>query len=213
MALTLLSISVVVVGQEHNPTILNPDFLKRENIVPGNWDHIPEDMIVSPPFSQVSFTNGFSIQVESQKIQVSYRGKPDESHAIEVAGIAARYASALPHVNYIAVGNNFSFFQPNQNAETDIVSKFLKKDSGVFDTPLNLAGAGISVYFDIDHGYMRLNIESAESNESLGVQFQANCHRKPESGALDIVKNNEAAIKNDLQALKSTIRKIYRMEE
>jgi hypothetical protein len=37
-------LTLVVVARNHNPTILNPDFLKSTHIVPEHWE------LAAPPF-------------------------------------------------------------------------------------------------------------------------------------------------------------------
>jgi hypothetical protein len=36
--LALYELAVVLVARNHNPTILNPDFLKFNGMVPDNWE-------------------------------------------------------------------------------------------------------------------------------------------------------------------------------
>ena len=75
MNLELLSFSVVVTGTAHNPSILNPDFLERREIVPKEWGwQVGAPPITTPPFSQVQYATGVTISVETGKLQVSDEG-------------------------------------------------------------------------------------------------------------------------------------------
>src|SRR5713101_6330983 len=68
----LILFSVVIVGGDHNPTILNPDFLTIREIVPKEWGwEVADPAITTPPFAIVRYTNGTSITVERNKLQVA----------------------------------------------------------------------------------------------------------------------------------------------
>jgi len=59
--------SVVIAAQNHNPTILNPDFLIRNEIVGADWK-LAQAPVCVEPFAQVQYTNGVSVLSELQKI-------------------------------------------------------------------------------------------------------------------------------------------------
>lgn len=65
--LVIQELAIVVVGKNHNLTILNPDFLKTNGIVPDEWQ-----LAVSPvsvdPLAQVIFQNGLSIVAQFDKV-------------------------------------------------------------------------------------------------------------------------------------------------
>src|SRR2546428_392286 len=104
----LIQFSVVVVGEAHNPTILNPDFLAIREIVPKEWGwEVLSPAITTPPFAIVRYTNRVSITVEHGKLQVADLGVGDDPTGSKAAEIARRYVNTLPHVRYTAVGINF----------------------------------------------------------------------------------------------------------
>ena len=53
-------LTIVIVAENHNPTILNPDFLKFNDIVPKEWD-MGQPPLCTPPISQVEYKNGIKI--------------------------------------------------------------------------------------------------------------------------------------------------------
>jgi len=63
----LTELGIVIVAQNHNPTILNPDFLKRNKIVPENWE-LACPPICLPPVARVSFTKGVNIFSQPERI-------------------------------------------------------------------------------------------------------------------------------------------------
>jgi hypothetical protein len=44
----LIQFSVVISGETHNPTILNPDFLAVRNIVPSEWGWDTSQVVTTP---------------------------------------------------------------------------------------------------------------------------------------------------------------------
>lgn len=102
----LTHFSVVVLAQTHNPTILNPDFLKNTGIIAGEYRI--KNSICTPPVAQVVYEEGISVIAEFEKIQfiddLSER-LPSES---PIPQIAVKYINTLPYVKYTAAGINFA---------------------------------------------------------------------------------------------------------
>ena len=60
-------LSIVVVARNHNPTILNPDFLRYNEIVPPDWE------LAGPPvcvelMAQVAYSNSVKIVSQFDKV-------------------------------------------------------------------------------------------------------------------------------------------------
>lgn len=90
--------NIVILANVNNPTILNPDFLIMNSIVSGD-DCKPNNVITTPTFSTISYDNGISIMVDSNKIQVT------DANGVKLAesticDMTAHYVEALPHVKY-----------------------------------------------------------------------------------------------------------------
>jgi hypothetical protein len=159
----LIQFSAVVVGQSHNPTILNPDFLREQGIVPKSWGWEVAKTITTPPLAVVAYTNGVSINVEQNKLQVTdpnVEEGPDKSRVTE---IASAYVTVLPHVRYTAVGNNFQSLHPMEDAAERMKSRFLKE--GPWTTsPRTLETAGLKLTYEFeDQGRLTLALEAGEA--------------------------------------------------
>lgn len=104
----LHEIAVVIVGKTHNPSILNPDFLRHNNIVPKEMKPAagPADVVSTPVGSRIAYEDGLEIVGDPQKIVFteSVFGKPRED--IIVPDAAKAYLRTVPHVRYVAVGVN-----------------------------------------------------------------------------------------------------------
>jgi len=120
--------SVVITANSNNPSILNQDFLKSNNIISKSWE-TKGQQICSPPISQVEFKEGVRILSQLDKIiffEIALNDWPDN---VKVIKIAQKYIQTLPHVNYLAVGINLknTYEFPNMTkARGFIVDKFIK---------------------------------------------------------------------------------------
>jgi hypothetical protein len=104
-SLTITEFTIVIVAQNHNPSILNPDFLKYNKIVPMDWE-IAEPPICVEPMSQVSFKGGLKINAQFDKVIFKENIEENKLEEIKVPAIAKKYITVLPHVDYKAVGIN-----------------------------------------------------------------------------------------------------------
>jgi len=98
-------LSIVILGRNHNPTILNPDFLKRNDIVEVDWE-LQSPPICVEPMAQVHFKNGVKINAQLEKITFSESIAGKEAQEILIPEIAYKYTKTLPHVEYAAIGIN-----------------------------------------------------------------------------------------------------------
>lgn len=116
-SLSVRDFEVVIVAQNHNPTILNPDFLTHSQIVPSEWE-LAEPPLCADPVAQVKYKNGIRILAQPQTVTFgqSLIGRAEAD--ICVSEIASKYVSALPHVDYRAVGTN-----PKGHVVTDSVEE------------------------------------------------------------------------------------------
>ncbi len=172
MTWKLIQFSQVVVGDAHNPSILNPDFLATHRIVPKSWGWEIVETITTPPLAIVRYSSGVTITVEQNKIQITdlnVESGPDKSKITE---IAAAYIEILPHVRYTAVGNNFQCIIPKTNAGDYLKARFLK-DGAWIETPGQLHAFGLKLGYPlIPTGQLILTIDAAEAKLSDNADLQ-----------------------------------------
>jgi len=104
-ALDVREFSIVVIGKKHNPTILNPDFLKYNDILPANWE-LSRTPICVEPFAEVSFKNNITITAQPERVIFLENITGKNIKEIMIPKIANKYTQTLPHVEYKAVGIN-----------------------------------------------------------------------------------------------------------
>lgn len=105
MQIKHLEFSIVIAAESNNPTILNPDFLKRYNIVPNNWD-LSKEPISTLPIAQVIFKNGINIISQIDKIVFMQSLESNDLTGIKIPDIAKKYLKEVPLVKYTAIGIN-----------------------------------------------------------------------------------------------------------
>ena len=101
----LRELAVTIVAKNHNPSILNPDFLRLNHIVSEEWE-LAEPPVNVDLIAHVKYKNGIGITAQFEKITFFERVGATAVHEVRVPQIAKRYVETLPHVDYRAVGIN-----------------------------------------------------------------------------------------------------------
>lgn len=95
--------SIVILANQHNPTVFWGDFLESSGIVKDSTEIRKDSSIITPAFARVLFNNGDIIQVDPERLKVE--GKFSE--ATFLRGVS--YFNALPHIVCKAIGVNFTY--------------------------------------------------------------------------------------------------------
>lgn len=184
MDATLAQISAVVIGDTHNPSILNPDFLADQGVVPKAWGWELAQTFTTPPLSLVRYKTSVTVTVQANKLEVVDKRVEDGPGHTKAAALAAAYVAALPHVRYTAVGINFQSIIEAESPEDLLKERFLK--SGSCDTPdhpLRTAGYRL-VYALPNSARVTLSIDAGEAKTGDGgetrsvILTRANFHRE-----------------------------------
>ncbi len=100
----LIEFSVVLVAAPIDPSILNPDFLRHNEIVDAHWQ-VQDPRISTPAFSQATFTGGLTVTADPERVIFAQSGNSLSPEDIACPEIAKRYVEQVPHI-YRAVGIN-----------------------------------------------------------------------------------------------------------
>lgn len=214
MSIQLTNFSIVILGKSHNPSILNPDFLRQNKIVDETY--IPKKVICTPPVSQVSYAEGISIVAEFERLQFidqSPERIPDNSPIPDMAGM---YVKVLPHVNYTAVGINFSGYLPYENSNT---AKFLINDKFIKDGPwiksqIELPDVSLSFTYSSENGKQTISISTGErrrlKDESTAViNVNSNHHFDNNAKGIDQVLSFISGWRYSFEQYRSLIEQIF----
>lgn len=179
----LIQFSVVVVGKTHNPSILNPDFLRENKIVPKEWGWEVSETVTTPPFAIVRYANGCSVTVEQQKLQVTDLSVDTDPTSSRAGAIAAAYVQTLPHVRYTSGGINFQSIVETDEPEAYLRERFIK-DGPWKEYALPLTAAGIRMVYPLkDAGRITLSLDAGEAQrgdaekKAKVIIANANFHR------------------------------------
>jgi hypothetical protein len=115
-SLNVLELALVVAAKNHNPAVLNPDFLRYGGIVPQDWV-VGRPPVYTGQMTQVLYQNGVSFVAQTDRIMF-IEALNDKSVAdAEIATIAQKYTQTMPHADYQAVGINLRGYVSFPSAE------------------------------------------------------------------------------------------------
>lgn len=185
--LDIVKFSIVITGTAHNPTILNPDFLARWEIVPEEWGwKLGASTLTTPAFSQVQYESGVVITVEPGKLQIQDAGDERDPASSRIGHIAKAYVSQLPHVPLAAIGLNFNCLLPYDEPKKYLRERFLR--DGPWDSEAHSVQAfGLRLRYELDDGRLTLALDSGTANpqedgERMAVvTANGNLHRQLDS--------------------------------
>lgn len=181
----LHNISVVVTAEYHNPSILNPDFLKHQKLVPAKWKHT--ETITTPALSSTQFGNGVKLVVEPGKMTISEPKRGEFGAKTYVHQIAERYVSRLPLVPYRGVGLNCLVSMSKRNPADWVKSRFLKPGKWLSREP-QITGATLKLQLEAPSAVCNLSIGPSTvrllgTDEEDAVGIDCNFHH---DGPLDV---------------------------
>jgi len=180
VGITIFNEAVVVLAQDHNPTILHPSFLASQSIVPEDWE-LAEPPLCTPPLSVVKYSNGIVFTVESNKLQVAKSPATSPLRESPIPQYASRYVEKLPHVRYIAVGVNFSAVLEDAEPSRQLIGRFLTE--GAWNAgDLALKELSLRLVYSANGGILNLScspgsvLEASTGLIVKGVILNANYH-------------------------------------
>jgi len=185
MPLCLNELEFVIVAQSHNPSILNPDFLKRNDIVPSDWE-VKDAPITTSQVSQVTFNSGIIISAQYNRLVFRESIKDFSPENLSLHEIATKYVKILSHVSYVAVGTNFKGtvkFPSKLDGDTYILEKLLR-DGPWKKFGTGPDGASITISYPLGNAKLNLAIfreQTNQENNDTNIQFRGNIHRGFES--------------------------------
>lgn len=183
MKLQVLDQSVVILAEQHNPTILHPYFLSNQGIVPKDWQ-LAQSPVCTPAVATVKYNNGFVFLSQPKRLQVQDTQCRVEGPNVHVMQCAQKYVENVPHVGYKAVGLNFTAALKHPHPELFLVERFLK--AGPWnDGTLNLTSCGVNLTYPAESGTLTLRCDPGTFRQS---------NQPKESAAIVVVSNHNCDI-------------------
>ncbi len=162
----LHSVSVVVTAEFHNPSILNPDFLKSQRIVPTDWE--PKLAITTPQFSNIRFHNGIEWTVDQTKLTVVEACESQFRDSYLAYDLVVSYVDRLPHVPYRSLGLNCVVAIRTDDPQQWLTKQYLRDGIWLHGEPAVRSmvpkftldvGAGVVCLLSLDGGNSNLGNE------------------------------------------------------
>lgn len=214
MEFKVTDFNIVVLASAHNPSILNPDFLKNNGIV--DKDIKPIEVICTPPFSQVKFEDKTSIFVDTERLTFA-DSEPDRLPSkTGIPQMAIKYLDVLTHVPYTAVGINFNcFFEFSHMPPTRfIMNRFINKeiwnefdDKSVLGLKFSLNNTTPVVHnIEINPG-MILNKKAGKQFPIVAIK--SNFHCIPQGKVSDDLRNYIGNWMTYFESLKKTLERFF----
>lgn len=219
--LELIGFSVVLVANSNNPSILNPDFLRYNDIVEPSL-RVEGTPITTPAFSQVTFEGGLSVKADPNRVMFEQVGDSLATENVICPEMANRYLQKVPHVPYSAVGINPKGFRVSSTAVPEKVSAALLDKGAWLSFKDVQPDIHLKTIYKFEKRTIVLDVVEAKKQakngvEPLGILFQANIHRDisvtNQQNRITVVSNILASWKDDLSdfnalAAKFTIQRI-----
>lgn len=101
----LTQFSVVLVVNQVDPSIFNPDFLRLNQIV-GPDTRASASPVSTPQFSQAVFDDGVTVRVDPGTLTFEQVGNPLEKAQVQPPAMAMQFVTLFPNTVYKAVGIN-----------------------------------------------------------------------------------------------------------
>lgn len=162
VGVSLINVSVVLVAKHHNPSLLNPDFLRSNGLAEKDTSVRADQTLVTPAFSRIVFENGISWTVDPDRctIQEDINDSLREEYRIHQSAI--KYAETLPHLPYLAMGLNWKLWWPVNEPDQWLKQQFMN-ESLVAET-LVAPTSMIFRFSSIEGSLCILNIQEATLN-------------------------------------------------
>lgn len=155
--------AVVVVARNHNPSLLNPDFLRIRHIVPEEYE-LAELPLTTPPVAVVKYKQGISITVEMEKLQVLETTAGEFPESPSAPNIVSKYVRTLPHVRYTGVGINWSGLLRKEDPGLWIRHRFLSKGPWR-ENRHKLVSSAVRLTYDLGDVQCNLSLASGQMFE------------------------------------------------
>lgn len=160
MNFSLSGANIVILAENHNPTIVSKEWLVKNDILKEdvlNFAHIPVASMVE--------TNNYNLVVDQENLQLAIKNINRENLDY-LPKIITKYVDSLPETPYKAIG--FNFIYEIQENDENLKDTFMINDAKLLDIfPENYLFGGI-IKFPLEDFKVTLTIQSSESGNLIG---------------------------------------------
>ena len=161
--------SCVVVADQHNPSILNPDWLVKTEIIDPEWK-LADPSITTPLLARCFYVNKVQLVLEPNKLTVSSLPVDNNGLSGELPRIVRKYVESLPHIPYKQLGNNFRFSTDMQDVLSKLKNKLIKE--GIWNTD-DISKIKTTFQYFCNGYRINLTVESSDAGEESRTSKEA----------------------------------------
>lgn len=177
----LVEFSVVLVGEQVEPSMINPDFLLHSGIVDAGLE-VARPSISTPVFAQIVFDNGLEIRAEPKRFVFQQHGDPLLEEECICADVAIRLVSTFSYLPYSAVGINPKAFRPVDAAADGGMRRALTGEGKWSAFRDILPDVSLKAVYEFESRAITLTMSpetrsAVDGSESTGLSYSANIHR------------------------------------
>ena len=178
----LIELSIVLLAESNNPSIVNPDFLLRNGIIDETWK-LKAPAVATPVLAELIYEGGLSVRADPERIAFVQELDGTSLADCVCPTMAEVYVGAVPHVPYKAVGINPRFFVESGDAGAAPVSSLLDGQGSWLTSNDSAPVVRITATFPLAAGRLAMEVGGAEilspdGKPAYGVSFRANAHRE-----------------------------------
>ena len=184
----LLSISVVITAESHNPSALTADFLASSGIVPPEWT--VAQTINLPPFSLLRYNNGVQWTIDPTRLIVTQECNEVFEKTYDVHECVIRYLRRVGVVPYRSLGLNCVAVIESENPREVLIRRFLR-DGPWLDDPYSLVAMTPSFVFEAGGPVLNVSCGIAtpsESDDEVGIHVECNVHHEGPHTATELIQ-------------------------
>lgn len=152
--------SLVIIGNEHNPTVFLGDFLTKAKIIDTVDDIDKERSVITPGFGHLLVKKGPSIKIQPDKIII------EDSFTKKPFIVGEKYCRNLPFIPFSAVGINLSYEVIDFDLNKVVQNSKLNNYNGI---------KSVTISFEHSKGVCNLSISSIEK-DAIKSRFDFNFH-------------------------------------
>ncbi|MDD2353678.1 MAG: hypothetical protein PHX56_09040 [Atribacterota bacterium] len=199
MEIKIYKSSIVILASSHNPSILSPEWINKNNV----YDKKPDRFVNTNDFSFLDFKE-LSIVLDMNRLTISSK-KHSEKTLELLSRIAGKYLELLPHNPYKALGLNFGWqiISPSNkinltinNHDKDNISNFLNENKIIF---------GGIIYVNMENCKLRINIEPNDNILLYNFNYHHNIENLYNDKTISFIKNYKTLLKQS----ESFLKKLY----
>ena len=164
-----LTLSLVI--QNFNPTLLSYDFLNMSGIVPKEWE-LASQPIINQKGSPVSFKNGLNIIAQPNTISFIEGLGTKELKELQFANIAQKYVEKMSNAQYQAINvisKIITPFSEDKEGGKNFINDTLLR-SGVWRNFGNIIPqASVNLLYQLDECQLGVNINPAQLQQEKNI--------------------------------------------